>query len=305
MGKLGVDRLSPVPFTDSEWSDLIQHAERPELTDYMRVRTKLQQKISDLLYEMDFLHPPNYLFSACTDPLNHETEEPAFNYYGQNLSSVQSLIFHKMAIIGLCNIPRVFWISPNIRKERNVKDCARYATEFTQIDFEMANKSMNDAIDTIEYIVKTIFFFSEDLNKYDAVDYAVNQNIDIKEVEKHLSSVEKKPFFITNLKREAYDKRDDDTGKYRNFDLCMPGYGEVLSGGEREWEYDRLKMRMEELNYNLDYFEPILRLAREGKLKPTVGAGFGIERLTRAVCEAGDISNIYPFKRVPEKRIIF
>ena len=85
----------------------------------------------------------------------------------------------------------------------------------------------------------------------------------------------------------------------------MPVIGEVLSGAEREYTADRLQLRMEELEYPLDYFEPILKLAKEEGLKPTAGAGFGLERIVRAILLLDDIAEVYPFKRVPEEPIIF
>jgi asparaginyl-tRNA synthetase len=111
------------------------------------------------------------------------------------------------------------------------------------------------------------------------------------------------PFFLTNLKREAYDRRDDATGKFKNYDVLFPVVGEILSGGEREYTEERLTMRMNELGYNLDYFEPVLRVARDHGLKSSAGAGFGVERLTRAILLLPDIQSIYPFPRIPERPI--
>lgn len=303
--KLGIEELGANTFSEEDWEEFVSHAERPELVQYLGVRTKLQQSLTNGLINFGFVHPPTYLFSTCTDPLNHETEAPAFNYYGQELSAVQSLIFHKMAILGLCGVDKVFWSSPNIRKELGVTNLGRYSTEFTQVDFEMADKTMEDGLSLIQNLANTALGTRDDFNRYDVVEYANKHNIPRSLVEQSLSKVETRPFFLTNLKREAYDRRDDRTGKYLNFDLCMPKFGEVLSGGEREWEYDRLKLRMVELGYPLHYFEPILRLAAEGKLRPSVGGGFGLERLTRAMCGVDNLVEVYPFKRLPGKKVIF
>ena len=85
----------------------------------------------------------------------------------------------------------------------------------------------------------------------------------------------------------------------------MPKTGEIRSGAEREFTYERLRLRMEELGYPLSYFEPVLKLAKEHGLKPSAGAGFGIERFVRGILLLDDIADVYPFKRVPEEAIVF
>ena len=95
---------------------------------------------------------------------------------------------------------------------------------------------------------------------------------------------ETQPFFLTNLIRQTYDRRDDSTGKYKNYHVLFPVVGEILSGAERECTAERLMMRMTELGYRLEYFEPILRVARVYGLSASAGAGFGVERLVRAIC---------------------
>ena len=219
----------------------------------------------------------------------------------------------------------VYWISPNVRKELNVKDKRRYSAEFTQIDFESSRLDMDSCIDLIEEITiitinKVVDLFSIEieeisgrklekidgkLKRFDAVEEAAKHGVDESDIEGILAKTLKEPFILTNLKREAYDFRDDITGKYRNYDVVMPVTGEILSGAEREYTHDRLLMRMEELDYPIEYFAPILKLAEEKGLKPSAGAGFGLERFVRGILLLDDIAEIYPFKRVPEEPIIF
>lgn len=307
------------------WSEMIDHAKNTRLVDILTIRTAIQNKVQSILIREGFIHPPIYLFSTCVDPLNHETESAEFSYYGQNCTLMQSLIFHKMAILSLTEIQNVFWVSPNVRKEIGTSDSKRYATEFTQIDFESSKLDMASCMALIEMIVTEVINelvenhkeiiinisgrelkpISSKLPVFDAVEEADVLGVEVNKIEKILALEQKTPFFITNLKREAYDRRDDITGKYLNFDICMPITGEILSGAEREFDSQKLKDRMIELDYPLDYFEPILKLAREVGLKPTTGAGFGLERWVRGILLLDDIAEIYPFKRQPEKPIIF
>lgn len=247
-------------------------------------------------------------------------------YYGQTVTLSQSMIFSKMLVLALSNIDKVFWISPNVRKEKNVKVEGRYATEFTQIDFESSQLDFDSCLDLIEEVITTLVNtladdeadtiarisgrrlpkITEKLKRFDLGEEAEKRNCSQGEAEDQLIAENTvHPFLLTNLKREAYDKRDDATGKFKNYDVLFPVVGEILSGGEREYTCERLTMRMNELGYNLEYFEPILRVAREHGLKRSAGAGFGIERLTRAILLLPDIQSVYPFPRIPEKAITF
>jgi asparaginyl-tRNA synthetase len=310
---------------ETVWEDTINHAKSRNLRAIIQIRTEVMDTIHSILKKKGFLHPPLYLFAPSVDPLNHETEIASFNYYGQECTLMQSLIFHKMAILGMTEIENVYWISPNVRKELNVRDKRRYSAEFTQIDFESSELNMDSCLDlieeiTIETVNRVVELYSKEieeisgrklekiigrLKRFDAVEEAVRLGLDVEKVESTLANTLTEPFILTNLKREAYDFRDDITGKYRNYDVVMPITGEILSGAEREYTYERLIMRMEELDYPIEYFAPILKLAKEQGLKPSAGAGFGIERFVRGLLLLDDIAEIYPFKRVPEMPIIF
>lgn len=65
------------------------------------------------------------------------------------------------------------------------------------------------------------------------------------------------PFFLTNLKREAYDRRDDETGKYKNYDVLFPVVGEILSGGEREFTEERLSRSF--LRHEGHFWSPLMQ----------------------------------------------
>eukprot|EP00670_Eutreptiella_braarudii_P013866 CAMPEP_0174331412 /NCGR_PEP_ID=MMETSP0810-20121108/17466_1 /TAXON_ID=73025 ORGANISM="Eutreptiella gymnastica-like, Strain CCMP1594" /NCGR_SAMPLE_ID=MMETSP0810 /ASSEMBLY_ACC=CAM_ASM_000659 /LENGTH=344 /DNA_ID=CAMNT_0015447183 /DNA_START=40 /DNA_END=1074 /DNA_ORIENTATION=- len=311
------------------------HCRNPDLLDIVRIRTKVQHMITDCLIKKGFVHPPVALFSPCTDPLNHETEVPEMKYYSQvpemkyysqKVTLSQSMIFNKMLVSALSNIQKVFWVSPNIRKEMNVKDTGRYATEFTQIDFESTQLDFESCMNLIEEILEVIVNtlaeeegdvierisgrrlpkLQRPLKRYDLADEAAKLGCTQGQAEDVLVSQNpNQPFFLTNLKREAYDRREESTGKYKNYDVLFPVVGEILSGAEREHTHERLTMRMHELGYKIEYFEPILRVAKEHGLKSSAGAGFGVERLVRAICLLPSIQAVYPFPRIPEKLIVF
>ena len=61
-----------------------------------------------------------------------------------------------------------------------------------------------------------------------------------------LSRASTQPVWVTDIPREFYDFEDEASGGWRNFDLIMPeGYGEVISGAEREYEYGKMLRKLE------------------------------------------------------------
>jgi asparaginyl-tRNA synthetase len=104
---------------------------------------------------------------------------------------------------------------------------------------------------------------------------------------------------VTNIPREFYDFEDVEEGTWDNYDLLLPKYGEVLSGARREWEYSKLIRKMQRDNVRQESFELLLKLARERRLKPSAGAGIGIERLVSWIVGAKHIGETQLFPRIP------
>ena len=113
------------------------------------------------------------------------------------------------------------------------------------------------------------------------------------------------PFWVLNHKREFYDAEDPDRpGYYRNYDLVYPeGFGEALSGGEREWDFDRILMRIERDGLRTEDYKPYLEYAQRGFVA-SAGGGLGVERLTRFLVGASHIRDIQAFQRVPGELVI-
>jgi asparaginyl-tRNA synthetase len=87
-------------------------------------------------------------------------------------------------------------------------------------------------------------------------------------------------------------------------DLIYPeGYEEVVSGGEREYEYHRIKMRIRKKDQRYRQFRKYLELARND-LPHSAVFGIGIERLTRYICGLEKIEDTSLFPKVPSKYCI-
>jgi asparaginyl-tRNA synthetase len=107
------------------------------------------------------------------------------------------------------------------------------------------------------------------------------------------------PVWVTDIPREFYDFEDPATGRWDNYDLFLPRYGEVLSGARREWEYSRIAAKMDRDGVKRENYTLLLKLAKEGKLKPSAGAGIGVERLVTWVAGAKHIGEVQAFPKVP------
>jgi len=105
--------------------------------------------------------------------------------------------------------------------------------------------------------------------------------------------------------REFYDREDPQGGKHLNYDLVYPeGFGEGLSGAERETDCEVILRKMKERGTDPREYSTYLEIARKGKLRPTAGGGFGVERLVRYLTGKRKIRDVCMFPRVPGERIV-
>ena len=71
-----------------------------------------------------------------------------------------------------------------------------------------------------------------------------------------------------------------------------------MSGGEREYEYEKVINRMRKREEDPASYGWYLEMLREG-IVPSAGFGIGVERLTRYLCGASKIWETVPFPKVP------
>lgn len=96
-----------------------------------------------------------------------------------------------------------------------------------------------------------------------------------------------------------YLKRNPDYPEMaRGVDVLAPeGYGEIVGGGERETDIDKLKAKIIEHELPLDIFEWYLDLRRFGSV-PHSGFGLGLERLVTWICKLKHVRESIPFPRM-------
>ena len=237
--------------------------------------------------------------------------------YGKTVRATASMIIHKLIATSTA-YPKLFILSPNVRIEKAERAyTGKHVYEFTQLDFEARNATSQDIIDLVnDAVCNLVASVKRDmkpeltsLGRYDTLKVPKKpfKIYDKQELEDDYGAdwetcvaIENdEPVWVTNIPREFYDFEDFTTGKWDNYDLFMPQYGEVLSGAKREWEYPKILEKIERDKINKDNYALVLNLAKKGRIKPCAGAGIGMERIVGWLTGAKHIAETQPFPRVP------
>jgi asparaginyl-tRNA synthetase len=302
-------------------SALIEKMGSEQRQAIMKIQTSVLSSITSTLSESGFAWILPVMLAKATDPLWPDPgasieKRIEIEIYGHRVRAMQSMIIHKRVLVSL-GPERFFSLSPNIRIEtRERAKTGRHLYEFTQLEIEMANGKMGDIFRVFEDLIKSsiaevkkklrasLEVLRSDLRVPEAPFKIYNRKELDEEYGKNWeTSVSEKsinPVWVTNIPREFYDYEDEATAEWRNFDLLLPrGFGEVISGAEREHEYTRLRRKMERDGLNRDDYALLLSLARDGRLKPSAGAGLGIERFISYISGTDHVAEVQPFPRVP------
>jgi asparaginyl-tRNA synthetase len=264
------------------------------------------------------------VFSKSTDPLWPDPgasieKRVEAEIYGETVRTTSSMIIHKLVACSTA-YPKFFTLSPNVRIEkRERKSTGWHSYEFTQLDFEMRNGSFEDVKklmeDVVSGAVKHVKIHArqalEDLDRYESLQIPhkpfevfdrpslVSKYGGEAEWEKGLIEEMDEPAWVRNIPREFYDYEDFETHVWDNYDLFVPGYGEILSGARREWQYDKISAKIDRDGVNRTNYALLLKFAKDGALKPSAGAGLGVERLVTWITGSRHIGLVQPFPKVP------
>jgi len=299
-------------------SQMIHGIDSDRKRTILKVQTKaLNAMITELVRKgFDWILPVT--LAKSTDPLWPDPgasieKRIEIDIYDETVRTMQSMIVHKLVLSSL-GPEKFFIISPNIRIEtRKRATSGWHLYEFTQLETEISGAKMEDVFRLYEDLVKSAICAVEDevskLRKtklrIPTTPFKVHSRKDLeqkygKDWEQLASEKESDPFWLTDIPREFYDFQDEVTGAWRNYDLFMPeGYGEVLSGAEREFEYSKIVKKIERDGVKKDDYAFLLNLAKDGKLKPCAGAGLGLERFIAYLCGVDHVADVQPFPRIP------
>jgi len=279
------------------------------------------------------LLPP--LIGPVTDPGGRGAKALDVDYYGHPYKLMTSAILYKQA--SLRGFDKLFYIAPNIRVEPpETAATGRHLVEFHQIDVEIAGATRDDAMEVaagllthvVQHVLDTVpavldelgrdsLAFTELLTgKFDTCTHAEavqrlrggghpqSADAEIDWVgEEHLSREADRPFFVTDYpkgSRGFYDREDPrHPGVLRNFDLIAHGgYGELVSGSERESDYATLVTRMRESGENPAKYDWYVKLVREG-IPASAGFGMGVQRLVRFLTGLDALWQVSAYPKLP------
>jgi asparaginyl-tRNA synthetase len=225
---------------------------------------------------------------------------------------MNSMILHKQ--LAVREVGRIWILSPNVRLEKAERgESGKHLFEFTQADFEIPKATSEEVRALVERFFARLerafqghpafprlgvkpprfpfpwpVYTTHDLETRYGADWETAASRD-----------HDRPFWALCHRREFYDREDPlEPGHFRNYDLVYPGgFGEALSGAEREWEVERILLRLTRDGMPPEAFRAFLAEAKG--LVPSAGGGFGIERLVRFLTQARHVGDVQLFRRVP------
>lgn len=311
--------------------DRYRYIRRPEMRLVLRVQDEVLSALRDFLRGEGFLEILAPIIGPATDPGIRGAKQASIDYYGQRFKVMSSIILYKQ--MALLSVDRVFALSPNIRlePEESVRT-GRHLAEFRQVDVEMANATYHDAMNLCERMVAYVLervsracswelealgrglktprtpfkriSYGEALEILRSEGFGVEYGVEIPwDAEEAISSMFDSPFWIYDYPitaRGFYDREDPERpGILRDFDLIYPeGFGEGVSGGEREYQAERVLERMRMRGEDPRDYGWYIEMLREG-VPQSAGFGIGVERLTRYICGLRNIWDAVPFPKVP------
>ena len=284
----------------------------------LTIKSEIVRSAGEFLRGQGFIEILPVLLSPITDPLRHETYDGQVDYYGAPYQLTKSMIFHKQ--IALRTLPKIFCFSPNVRMEPAERAAlGRYLAEFVQLDLEVREASRDEIMELGEGLVVAVFeavlaVCGEELElrgrelsvpkrPFERVAFVDAAERFGEPFDDALSATLDDPAWVVDFPRrvrEFYDREDPKRPDVLlDMDLMYPqGYGEALSGGEREFEMDRITDRLVRDGISTAKFARYLEEVRRS-VPRSAGFGIGIERLTRFIAGLDCIEDARLFPKVP------
>jgi asparaginyl-tRNA synthetase len=298
--------------------DIIKRLRSEKTQSITKVQSEIRICAGQFLRKKGFVEINPVIISPLTDPLRHETLNGSIKYLEHTFQLTRSMIFHKQ--ISLIGLNKIFVFSPNVRLEQpRYAETNKHLIEFTQIDVEIKNATREETMDLVEdmlieifchikdYCHKELAYFNRTLvtprKPFKRIKYLEAYKEYGEGFDMYLSKSAKEPFWIIDFPieaREFYDRQyEEQPGVLCDMDMVYPeGYGEALSGGEREYEYAKIIERIAQTELHPKDYQWYLEFAKRG-LPSCCGFGIGVERLTRFICGLSNIADATIFPKVP------
>ncbi len=287
-------------------------------------RTQRLGLVSDVLAETTrFFHGEGFtqllpvMLGRSTDPLGPDPGSSVLrtvevDYLGQRFYLMNSMILHKQ--LAVRELGKIWILSPNVRLERAERGSSgKHLFEFTQADFELPGARGAEVRALIERYYARLGSALREHPVFASLgvepprfappwEVLTTHDLEAKygpDWEGDASRDREQPFWALCHRREFYDREDpDDPGHFLNYDLIYPGgFGEALSGAEREWKPERIRAGIARDGIPHAAFRAYLE--RSEGLVPSAGGGFGLERLARFLLKTPHVGDVQLFRRVP------
>ncbi|MGB0652847.1 MAG: asparagine synthetase A [Thermoplasmatota archaeon] len=311
---------------EAEWHRLASARGRRML----HVQAGILRHVRAVLDEAACLEALPPIMGPVTDPGTRGAKQGTVDYYGERYKLMSSAILYKQLL--LWGTERAYLVAPCIRLEpHETAGTGRHLTEFFQVDVELRDGRLEDAVDLAEHLIREVVgriweTHADDLEALGAphwdlarpfvrlthaeavarlaeLGYEMPPHAEIPwEGEKILSAASDVPVIIQRYPRGSrgfYDREDpDEPGILLDFDVLYPGgFGEAVSGAEREHDLGRVVGRMREAGEDVRKYGWYLEMLRDG-CPASAGFGIGVERLTRFVCGFDSVTDARPYPKV-------
>ncbi|MDR4510243.1 MAG: aspartate--tRNA(Asn) ligase [Nitrososphaeraceae archaeon] len=296
----------------------------PQVSKVFLIRSKALEVIRRTLSDNHFIevNTPKIIGSASEGGSNLFS----FDYFKKIAFLAQSPQLYKEQLI--LALDRVFEIAPYFRAENS--NTVRHLTEFQSVDIEAAFVDYHEIMDIMEETIKNII---KELTNSNLVNIDKNETIKsvlqskipeltYKECIQELNSNGEKIeygddlsdsslrklgqshpgfYFITEwplkLKPFYIHEKEDDEFLSNSFDLQV-GYLELISGGTRQHNPNKIRKRLQEQGLNPQSFSEHLKTFEWG-MPPHSGCGLGLDRLLMVLTNSINIRDVVLYPRDP------
>lgn len=297
-----------------------------------KIQASILRGIREYLDSRGFVEILSPIIGPATDPGIRGTRQVSIDFYGHEYKVMSSAILYKQYMSA--SLGKIYFVSPNVRLEPvDSVYTGRHLSEFYQVDIEVKDATYEDAVRLAEELFSYVVKYVRDLHWRELEQVLNRQLPEFKppfprysyaevhklskelgcgfeygaeipwECEKVLSVHHDTPLFITEYPRGArgfYDREDPERpGVLSDFDMLYPeGFGEAISGAEREYDPARVIARMRESGEDPAKYEWYLQMLEELYPLRTAGFGIGVERATRYICGLRAVWEARPYPKV-------
>lgn len=296
----------------------------PNISKIFLLRSNILKIVRDYFIQNNFIevNTPKIIGSASEGGSNLFS----FDYFKSKAYLAQSPQLYKEQLV--LSMDRVFEIAPYFRAENS--HTLRHLNEFMSIDIEAAYIDYFDVMDIVEKLIKKLLSFISEISNNDSsffnkntIDNIISKSFPQISYEKcleilnglgenlkfgdDLSDAALKKlgqeydnfYFIIdwplNLKPFYIHENTKNPLLSQSFDLQF-GYLELVSGGTRQHDINKLKQRLESQGLSVESFKDHLRSFEWG-MPPHSGCGLGFDRLMMVLANIQNIREVVLYPR--------